>query len=38
MKVAKIGFLAKFWKIITIGTVAAFGAIKKFFFGSNNDT
>jgi len=36
---AKAGFFAlllKFWKIIALGVVGAFVAIKKFFFGSND--
>ncbi|MEM8891927.1 MAG: DUF2167 domain-containing protein [Bacteroidota bacterium] len=35
---AKLGiFFAKFWKIIALGAVAAFGALRKFFGGKKNN-
>ncbi|MEL6256965.1 MAG: DUF2167 domain-containing protein [Bacteroidota bacterium] len=34
---AKLGiFFAKFWKIIALGAIAAFGALRKFFGGKKN--
>jgi len=37
---AKVGFFAlllKFWKLIAVGLVAAFAAIRKFFFGKKKE-
>jgi len=34
----KTGLLQKFWKLIVIGFLALFGAIKKFFFGGGTTT
>jgi uncharacterized membrane-anchored protein len=37
---AKVGFFAlilKFWKLIAVGVVAAFAAVKRLFFGKKNE-